>query len=367
MPRVRLHSLLLAAAIVAFAPPGVAPPAFAQSVLERSPNLDGAWTGTPGSAYLTGAHRFTDTGGDADLTAASSFDLAYAPLRSVLAGVRFAPAFSVGDEGDQWEPYARWTPLHEGSSPLEAGATLAWNTASASLDGTLALARWLGPLRLLAEGRLLGDPFDDGVELAAGGGAVLHVLPGRVPVALAGDWTTLVDAPDDVDAAWSVALQVGIPFTQHTLSLHASNAATSTTAGRTFGSDETFYGFELSIPLGIGGLFGMYAPRQAASRVGGGEHGEHGEHEHGAPAAAHARVRIVRYAFMPQVIEIRAGEVVEWINDDAMMHTVNGEDHSWHSGPIESGAVWSARFDEPGRYPYFCGPHPFMKGMVIVR
>jgi plastocyanin len=113
----------------------------------------------------------------------------------------------------------------------------------------------------------------------------------------------------------------------------------------------------MTIPLGIGSLFGMYAQREEAMHV--------GHEQPTGPVAAHAR--IARYAFAPQIIEISAGQIVEWTNDDAMLHTVNAEDHAWHSGAIQPGASWRAQFDHPGRYPYFCGPHPFMKGMVIVR
>ena len=64
---------------------------------------------------------------------------------------------------------------------------------------------------------------------------------------------------------------------------------------------------------------------------------------------------------------VRAGSVVEWVNRDAVVHTVNAEDGTFHSGAIEAGQSWRARFDEPGRYPYYCGPHPYMKGIVVVR
>ncbi|MGH7542680.1 MAG: plastocyanin/azurin family copper-binding protein [Gemmatimonadota bacterium] len=33
---------------------------------------------------------------------------------------------------------------------------------------------------------------------------------------------------------------------------------------------------------------------------------------------------------------------------------------------LENGEGFSRRFDEPGRYPFHCTPHPFMKGVVIV-
>jgi plastocyanin len=332
-------------------------PLTGQSVLERSPNLDGAWVGTPGSAYVVGPHRFVD--GGAGIEAVSTFGAAFALPHSLLFGIDFSPESPLAAIADEeWQGYARWTPLREGDAPLELGVTGAYNTASSSLDAAIGAARWLGPLRILAEGRLLSDtPLDDGAEFAAGAGVVLHLLPGRMPVALAADWTTLLDRPDGIDAAWSAGLQIGVPFTQQTLSLHASNSATSTLLGRSFGFDETFYGLELTIPLGVGGLFGMYAPREQAMRA--------------VVADPDGRVtvhaRIARYAFEPHVIEIRAGDVIEWTNQDGMLHTVNAEDGAWHSGAIPPGQAWRARFDAPGRYPFYCGPHPFMKGMVVVR
>ena len=381
MRRLRLQSSLALVATLA-----ATSPIAGQSTLERTPNLDGAWTGTPGSAYVLVPTRFTDTRAD-DLVAVSTFDVAFALPHALLLGVRFAPESGFG--ADEWEPYARWTPLHEADGFVELGGTVAYNSASESVDGALGLARWLGPVRLLAEGRVLSDtPLDDGTELAAGAGAVLHLLSGRVPVALTGDWATLFDRPEGVDAAWSAGIQIGIPFTTHTLSLHATNAVTTTLAGRSFGLEgETFYGLELTIPLGIGAIFGMYAPREDAVA---GVHpieadaaAGHAGHEQRAEPAGHAghemqggampsgpvaaRAEITRYAFAPQVIEIPVGGIVEWTNDDDVVHTVNAEDHAWHSGAIQPGASWRAHFARPGRYPYFCGPHPFMKGIVVVR
>jgi plastocyanin len=31
------------------------------------------------------------------------------------------------------------------------------------------------------------------------------------------------------------------------------------------------------------------------------------------------------------------------------------------------GESWSAKFDKPGRYAYICDPHPYMRGVVVVR
>jgi plastocyanin len=64
---------------------------------------------------------------------------------------------------------------------------------------------------------------------------------------------------------------------------------------------------------------------------------------------------------------VPAGTTVEWTNGDAVVHTVSADDASFNSGAIAPGATWRATFTRPGTYAYHCGPHPFMKGVVIVR
>lgn len=334
--------------------------ATAQSTLERTPNLDAAWTGVTGSAYVHLTQRYLEADGSSfDLAGSPTFDFGFALPRSVLAGLRFASESTLAPSSDEWEPYLRWTPLHEGHGALpEAGVTIAYNSASESPDAAVSLARWLGPFRLIGNARMLGSPeWSDGAEFVAGGGAVLHVLAGKAPIALAGDWTTLLDRPDGIEPAWSAGLQVGVPFTANTLSLHATNSATTTLEGRSISGGDTRYGLELTVPLGIGAMFGMYAPREVATRA--------VVLDSTGPVALHAR--IARYAFEPIRIDIVAGQIIEWTNVDGVMHTVNAEDGAWHSGAIPPGESWRARFDEPGRYPFFCGPHPFMKGIVVVR
>ena len=79
-------------------------------------------------------------------------------------------------------------------------------------------------------------------------------------------------------------------------------------------------------------------------------------------------VRIEGYKFLPPEVTIRVGDSVRW---------VNGEKRTSHSVvfPAESGREsermfpdesWQRQFTKPGRYEYTCGPHPEMKGVVIV-
>jgi plastocyanin len=115
---------------------------------------------------------------------------------------------------------------------------------------------------------------------------------------------------------------------------------------------------ELTVPIPVARFAGWVVPREEAE-----------EAVIGNPDQVDSMVQadMARYLFLPKRIEISAGTTIEWVNLDDVIHTVNAEDGSWNSGPIGSGESWRARFDRPGRYLFYCGPHPFMKGEVLVR
>lgn len=79
-------------------------------------------------------------------------------------------------------------------------------------------------------------------------------------------------------------------------------------------------------------------------------------------------VNIRDYRFAPAEVRIKAGDSVRWLN---------GEKRTSHSvvfpaeGGLESermfpGESWQRRFVRSGRHDYQCGPHPEMKGVVVV-
>jgi plastocyanin len=87
-----------------------------------------------------------------------------------------------------------------------------------------------------------------------------------------------------------------------------------------------------------------------------------------ATAIEPAAVSIVDLTFEPATIEIDAGGVVTWTNDDdGIPHTVTARDGAFDSGVLESGDSFSQTFATPGSYDYFCAIHPSMTGTVVVR
>lgn len=82
-------------------------------------------------------------------------------------------------------------------------------------------------------------------------------------------------------------------------------------------------------------------------------------------AIVHATIR--NLAYTPVRIEVAAGTTIRWTNRDQVDHTVTAQDGSWNSGIIRPGETWERTFSGPGTYDFYCIPHPFMKGTVVVR
>ncbi len=80
-----------------------------------------------------------------------------------------------------------------------------------------------------------------------------------------------------------------------------------------------------------------------------------------------ASITISGFAFVPPTIEITAGTKVVWTNSDSVVHTVTSDARIFDSGNMSRGATFSFTFTQPGIYEYFCIPHPYMKGTVVVK
>lgn len=361
------RALVLAAALALPATAG------AQSLLDRPPNLSGGWVGNSGTLYFNFLHRFSSS--DAPVRKVSNvptFTVAAGlPLRT-MAGLHYAtnsalaPAFP-----NEWEFWARHALLREDrGAPVDLSGQVGYNNAARGVDAEVTLARRLGGLRLVTAGRVLSDPLREGERrFAVGGGGTVRISR---YFAIAGDVATLLDRAQGEEVAWSAGLHLAIPLTPHTLSLQASNTNAYTLQGMSRGEASVRYGFEFTIPLTLSRWFGP------------GADGGHGaapvSPPPGAPAATPTvdvaaaeaagtlqRAGMRNMAFAPARLEIAAGTTVQWTNHDPLPHTVTTGDRSFDSGLIQPGQTWAHTFTAPGTYDVSCTPHPFMKGVVIVR
>jgi plastocyanin len=357
--------------LIVFAVLAVAPrPAPAQPVTERSPNLEGTWVTSHRNLHFTFSHRFEVVGGDVDVTDIfgdgkivnyPTFAFTYGLLNDLNLGFRYSSNSTIAGGPNEWQPYVKWAPVRaSGDRGVSVAVTTAWNGAAESLDGELGAQANLGRLGLLGAVRGFSNAFDPASgsaegALAIGGGALVRLTR---HLSLAADVTELVTGADG-ETAWSAGLQVGIPYTPHTLSLLATNVTSGTIQGVSSGAPGAVYwGFEFTVPFsGIarwGDVFdpleGDAAPRAAVDAAG----------------RAIVEVDISSFSFSGDEMRVPAGTTVRWVNRDPVGHTVTPDDGDWGSPLIGPGEVFEHTFSEPGRYPYHCIPHPTMKSSLVV-
>ena len=89
-----------------------------------------------------------------------------------------------------------------------------------------------------------------------------------------------------------------------------------------------------------------------------------------AEAAGIVQVQVVDFDYNPTTITIRAGTTVKWTNTGFQQHTVTSTDGAFESSgylvPNTTAKSYSFTFTQPGMYSYYCLPHSFMIGEVIV-
>ena len=335
----------------------------AQSLLDRPPNLSGAWVGNPGTLYFHFLHRFSSSPAPVrKVSNVPTFTIAAGLPYRTTVGLHYATNSSLAPAfPNEWEFWARHQLLSQDrGAPADVGGQVDFNNAANGVDGEVSVARRFAGGRLMAAGRVLADPMVAGERrFAVAGGGTLKISR---YFALAGDVATLAERREGEQVAWSAGLHLAIPQTPHSLSIQASNSNAYTLQGMSFGGEDVRYGFEFTVPLTLARWFGPRAvaagpvappPAVAADAQ--------------TPAGPVTRAGMRNFAYTPNRLEIAAGGTVEWTNGDQMAHTVTATNGSFDSGLIQPGAKWSHTFTQPGTYDFSCTPHPFMKGVVIVR
>ena len=378
-PRGRLAFLL---ALLVSVTPLLGTGAAAQSVMNRPPNMNGAWSGRSGTVHFNFLHRFTDTGAPLrKVINYPTFLLGASVPAGVLVGVRYATNSELVPRiPNEWEAFARYSPVRESAgSPLTVSVQGGYNHAARSVDGELELMRELGAVRLLAAGRAFSNAYDTGESrLVLAGGAVVQLFR---YLAVAADYAHPLES--EADGAWGVGLQTAIPYTPHSFSLQVSNASTTTLQGASLGFDRRRWGFEFTVPVTLSRYFGSGDARTAASAPAGSPGASVGS----ASSSARSRVTEVgmtnRLEYTPGTVRIGVGETVRWRNTSDVMHTVTADPSraakaesvslpagasSFDSGDMPPGAVFEQTFTVAGTYRYFCVPHELagMIGTVIV-
>jgi plastocyanin len=88
-----------------------------------------------------------------------------------------------------------------------------------------------------------------------------------------------------------------------------------------------------------------------------------------AGASETVEVTVDDYKFQPAELRVKVGTTVRWVNrEKRTSHSVIwlGPGGGFESDRFFPDESYERKFDKPGTFPYTCGPHPEMKGVVIV-
>jgi len=336
-------------------------PLQAQSLLYRSPNLSGTWVSDPGVVQFNFLHRFyVSPGPDKSVINFPTFIFAVGLPAQTTLGVHYATRSEIANTfTNEFEIYGRWRRV---AGPVTLAVTPAFNTAARSVDGELGADWTKGPVTLLSAVRGMTHAYRlDTGRVAIAGGAVLRF---NQYVGVSGDVASLLSRRAGEEIAWSAGLVLAIPGSPHTFSLHASNVDVNTIEGSSRRSplvagitSKPLYGFEFTIPLHLKRFSPWFHKNPKPVTLGSAG---------GAPIAAQVRISSVK--FEGDSVTIAAGQAVRWTNADPIEHTVTFDGGVEAGSPvIPPSGSYVHRFDKPGTYTYHCTPHPFMKGVVIVR
>ncbi|HEY8165402.1 MAG TPA: cupredoxin family copper-binding protein [Gemmatimonadaceae bacterium] len=390
-------------------------PAAAQSLLDRSPNVSGDWVGAAGTLYFNFVHRFSASDApERKVSNVPTFLLAAGLPKRLLAGINYSTNSTLTERfPNEWELFARWAPLSQDvGAPIDLGGQVGYNNASDGLDGEISVARRESRVRIIVAGRALSDPFDEGnVRIAIAGGAIVKL---GTYIAVAGDIASLTDRDSTERVAWSAGIHFAIPMTPHTLSIHATNTLVNTLQGASRGTKNRRYGFEFTIPLTLRRYFGrrekessdttttvveppppsdtITAPiaqpdttaRLTQPPVTSIPAQPPADTAQRAPTRTTTPVRtpatqpaarprravkngMKNVAYLQPRMTISVGTTVEWTNNDPLEHSVTAVNRSFNSGLINPGKTYRHTFNRAGTFTYFCTPHPFMKGTIVVR
>ena len=409
-----------------------APPAGTQSLLDRPDNVSADWIGNTGTLYFNFVHRFTNSPApEHKVTNLPTFLIATGFASQGLVGFNYASNSSLARRyPNEWEFFGRYAPMQqEDGAPFDLGSQIDYNLAVKGVDGEVSIARREGPFRVIGVARTVADTLGGSKRrFSFGGGGTFRM--GRF-LALAGDATTLTSRGPTEKIAWSAGLHIALPNTPHTLSIHMSNANTSTLQGLARGGSTRRYGFEFTIPIHVSRFFSSpeavvdnapaipapvvdtvaparpanvpapvvaqpnvpaptptptptpspspaqprptdtTAARPATERPAARPTPAPSRPTAQAPAPRAASksvtARMKGQAFIPAVLEIDAGTTVHWKNLDALIHTVTAVDKSFNSGVIAADGSYSHTFSRPGTIPIYCIAHPFMKATIVVK
>jgi plastocyanin len=86
----------------------------------------------------------------------------------------------------------------------------------------------------------------------------------------------------------------------------------------------------------------------------------------GVTCASETTVMIDNFTFKPEILAIRQGSKVTFVNHDDIPHSVVDSGGKFRSKVLDTDESFSITFNTIGDVTYFCGLHPHMKGRITI-
>jgi plastocyanin len=83
-------------------------------------------------------------------------------------------------------------------------------------------------------------------------------------------------------------------------------------------------------------------------------------------AVQEATVSIDNFTFKPDVLTIKPGTIVTFVNHDDIPHSIVDSGGKFKSKVLDTDESFKMTFETAGTIGYFCGLHPHMTGRIIV-
>jgi plastocyanin len=78
------------------------------------------------------------------------------------------------------------------------------------------------------------------------------------------------------------------------------------------------------------------------------------------------KVIIEGMRFQPEVLKVKAGDSIVWINNDPFPHTATSQAGGFDSKLLNAGGSWTYVADKKGEFGYTCTFHITMKAKLVV-
>jgi plastocyanin len=73
-----------------------------------------------------------------------------------------------------------------------------------------------------------------------------------------------------------------------------------------------------------------------------------------------------QWGFDPKTLTVQAGQAIRFTNSGKIAHTATQSQGAFDTGFLKNGESATLTFDTPGTLMFFCQPHPWMQGTIVV-